>query len=245
MKTNKKLLAGAIAILLATGGFASKAYANEVTYVGGSINILENESSYDYFKRVISTDENLSDEEKQSFISRLESVKDKGFSKISEVYGDYMAFSQDKERNKAKENNENPANTEKTEAEDKEAKAKRKKLYESYRDKISALKSLAKKEKTNYLNSLEIYYNSASGNEYMKQVYDEAVDKDKKIFGDIVKALRQAFEDNKKMVTYAENYMKTANMDPDKKAKLGKIVENQKELLDEFEEIIRGFEKKL
>ncbi|WP_311481555.1 hypothetical protein [uncultured Anaerococcus sp.] len=58
-----------------------------------------------------------------------------------------MAFSQDKERNKAKENNENPANTEKTEAEDKEAKAKRKALYESYRDKTSALKSLAKKKK--------------------------------------------------------------------------------------------------
>lgn len=149
MKTNQKILAGAMAILLATGGFASKARATEVTFwsLEGSINKLENESDYDYFKRVISADRNLSDDEKQSFISRLESVKDKGFSKISEVYGDYMAFSQDKERNKAKENNENPANTEKTEAEDKEAKAKRKALYESYRDKTSALKSLAKKKK--------------------------------------------------------------------------------------------------
>ncbi len=32
MKTNQKILAGAMAILLATGGFASKARATEVTF---------------------------------------------------------------------------------------------------------------------------------------------------------------------------------------------------------------------
>ena len=60
-----------------------------------------------------------------------------------------------------------------------------------------------------------------------------------------VAALRQAFEENKNMVYYAEEYMQNNYMAPDKKAKLSKIIENQKALLDEFEEIIISFEKKI
>ena len=97
MKTNKKVLAGAMAILLATGGFVSKAHAKEaIRGVEGSANFLKNESQFDYFKRVISTDDQLSNEEKKYFLERLEAVKNKGNQAVSQVYGDYNAYIEQK-----------------------------------------------------------------------------------------------------------------------------------------------------
>lgn len=181
MKTNKKVLAGTMAILLATGGLANKAFAEEdmrtnevntstsdqdkddtkvyksmeeaekaakealkndpvnnwytlnyfgdfwyytlivddnidsnkqttkpesesekksteesLSYVGGSSNFLENESQFDYFKRIISTDEGLSDDEKKYFLEALEAAKDKGNRAVSEVYGGYNSYVEQK-----------------------------------------------------------------------------------------------------------------------------------------------------
>ena len=81
--------------------------------------------------------------------------------------------------------------------------------------------------------------------DYYKRMQKILETEDKKKFREIVKALRQAFEDNKNMVRYAEEYMQNNYMRPDKKSKLARLIENQKALLVQFEEIIISYEQRV